>query len=252
MIATTIRMQSIRTALRGTPFHPELEALGSWLHHSGSAIVVRSSVTLVQDRWLEGRILGRLLSADVLEDLIDDSERLETAFVKSLMRQEASEMDTGPKPLVMLREFEASTSPVTQTATITAIKPKPERKRKSDTPPPRPKDPTELIPVMKPQQPQAKELRDDAFEEFFLKLIPQAGSAGCRWVQQRLWIPHPSTAQQLGLDPQSMVEQLNALGVIEADQKNPFIKVRPYREQRGIYIRAEYSDRIRNLRAQGQ
>lgn len=250
-IANTIRIHSIRTQLRGTSFHPELEALGIWLNRSGLAIATPFVAHPSRDRWLEGRMLGRILTPDLLEDLIDDSERLESLFARNLTIQDDETVDRAPKVQSIEQPAERTAPAGNETATIASLKPKPERKRRSASPPPRPQDPTELIPNSPTIVQAAKKGRDDPFEQFFLKLIPHAGSAGCRWVQKRLWIPHPSTAQQLGLDPQSMVEQLASLGVIEADQNNPYIKVRPYREQRGIYIRAEYSERIRNLRTGG-
>ena len=249
-VARNLRSFTIRTQLRGTPFHPELDSLGDWLDRSGLAIAEPTPSPLIQDRWLEGRLLGRILSPSLLEDLIDDSERLSALFALSLANQK--EAPQGPPPVAQpgITPPEPPHVDDTDSLSIAPRPPKPQQRKKSLSPQPRPKDPVEFIAQIQDRRVQEASDPQDPFEQFFLKLIPYAGSVGCRWVQQRLWIPHPETAKQLGMDPQSMVEELSSLGVIEADHNNPYIKVRPYREQRGIYIRSEYSDRIRHLRAQ--
>ena len=250
-VARILRTFTIRTRLRGTPFHPELDALGDWLDRSGLAIAEPTPSPLIQDRWLEGRLLGRILSPSLLEDLIDDSDRLSALFALSLATRKEAPQEPSPVAQPRIAPSEPPRVDDTVLPPSAPLPPKPQKRKKALSPQPRPKDPVEFMAQNQDHRVQEASDPQDPFEQFFLKLIPHAGSVGCRWVQQRLWIPHPETAKQLGLDPQSMVEQLSSLGVIEADQNNPYIKVRPYREQRGIYIRSEYSDRIRHLRAQG-
>ena len=250
-LSNTLRIFTIRTRLRGTPFYPELDSLGGWLDRSGLAFAELAPSPLIQDRWLEGRLLGRILSPSLLADLIDDSDRLSTLFAQSFVTKRETPQGTPPAALTLLEQPEPQFVNEICPPPSAPLPPKPQKRKKPASPAPRPNDPVELIPKVQDRRDQEDAEAKDPFEQFFLKLIPHAGSVGCRWVQQRLWIPHPSTAQQLGMDPQSMVEQLSSLGVIESDQNNPYIKVRPYREQRGIYIRSEYTDRIRHLRAQG-
>ena len=65
-----------------------------------------------------------------------------------------------------------------------------------------------------------------------------------RFIDGRLWLPHPATAQQMGREPKEFLRILDEAGWIETDLRSPLRKIREVDGMRGLMLSPEVSRHV--------